>query len=103
MRCSLIGHAHQHQVTSLHRDSKIVRNARSGRQREFRADNAGASLAGRDSMIAALRRLAANQERIDTSKPALAAFKISDKKSWLAAFSTHPPLEVRIAALESGR
>lgn len=73
------------------------------RQREFRADAAGASLAGRESMIAALRRLAANQERIDTSKPALAAFKISDKKSWLSAFSTHPPLEKRIAALESGR
>ena len=72
------------------------------RQREFRADAAGAALAGRDSMIAALRRLATTKELIDTSKPALAALKISDKKSRFAAFSTHPPLEERIAALEAG-
>jgi heat shock protein HtpX len=73
------------------------------RKREFRADAAGANLAGRESMLAALRRLATTTELIDTSKPALAAFKISDKKSWLAAFSTHPPLAERIAALEMGR
>jgi heat shock protein HtpX len=73
------------------------------RRREFVADAAGASRAGRESMIAALRRLATTTDRIDTSNAALAAFKISDKKSWLSAFSTHPPLEERIAALESGR
>ncbi len=73
------------------------------RRREFHADAAGAHLAGRESMIAALRRLATTTNRIDTSNAALAAFKISDKKSWLAAFSTHPPLEERIAALEMGR
>jgi heat shock protein HtpX len=73
------------------------------RRREFHADAAGANLAGRESMIAALRRLATTTDRIDTSNAALAAFKISDKKSWLAAFSTHPPLEERIAALETGR
>lgn len=73
------------------------------RRREFRADAAGASLAGRESMVAALRRLATTTDRIDTSNAALAAFKISDKKGWLAAFSTHPPLEERIAALEAGR
>jgi heat shock protein HtpX len=73
------------------------------RRREFYADAAGANLAGRDSMIAALRRLATTTDRIDTSNAALAAFKISDKKSWLAAFSTHPPLQERIAALETGR
>lgn len=73
------------------------------RRREFRADAAGARIAGRENMIAALRRLVTTTDRIDTSQPALAAFKISDKKSWLAAFSTHPPLEERIAALESGR
>jgi heat shock protein HtpX len=73
------------------------------RKREFRADAAGANLAGRESMLAALRRLATTTELIDTSKPALAAFKISDKKAWLSAFSTHPPLEERIAALEMGQ
>src|SRR6185312_13332201 len=72
------------------------------RQREFRADAAGAALAGRDSMIAALRRLQTTTQLIDTSKPALATFKIADKKSRLSAFSTHPPLEERIAALEAG-
>jgi heat shock protein HtpX len=73
------------------------------RRREFHADNAGAALAGRESMIAALERLQKNSEMIDTSNPALAAFKISGKKGWLMAFSTHPPLEVRIAALRAGR
>jgi heat shock protein HtpX len=73
------------------------------RQREFRADAAGASLAGRANMIAALRRLQGTQELIEPGQPSLAAFKISGVKGWLEAFSTHPPLEVRIAALERGR
>ncbi len=74
------------------------------RRREFRADAGGAALAGRENMAAALRRLLSTQQAVDTSNPALAAFKIAGKKagkkSWMAAFSTHPPLEVRIAALE---
>lgn len=73
------------------------------RQREFRADAGGADLAGRENMAAALRRLKTTREAIDTSNPALAAFKIAGKKRWMAAFSTHPPLEVRIAALERPR
>src|SRR5688572_7273788 len=36
------------------------------RHREFRADYGGATLAGRDRMVAALRRLASNQELVDT-------------------------------------
>lgn len=73
------------------------------RQREFRADAGGAELAGRENMAAALRRLMSTQEAVDASNPALAAFKIAGKKRWMAAFSTHPPLEMRIAALERGR
>ncbi len=73
------------------------------RHREFRADAAGASLAGRENMIGALRRLASNAELVDTGHAALATMKISGKKSWLQAFSTHPPIEARIAALQSGR
>ncbi len=73
------------------------------RHREFRADAAGASLAGRENMIGALRRLASNAELVDTSHAALATMKISGKKGWLQAFSTHPPIEERIAALQSGR
>ncbi len=70
------------------------------RQREFRADYGGAQLAGRPHMIAALRRLAANRELVETQHAALAAFKISGAHSWMALLSTHPPLEERIAALE---
>lgn len=72
------------------------------RAREFRADAGGAALAGRQNMLAALQRLAANKELVDTSQPALATMKISGKKGWMALFSTHPPLEERIAALQRG-
>jgi len=70
------------------------------RQREFRADHGGATLAGRDRMLAALRRLAANRELVETQHQALATLKISGKRSWMVLLSTHPPLEARIAALE---
>jgi len=70
------------------------------RQREFRADAGGAHLAGRPRMLAALKRLAANRELVDTSHAALASFKISGARGMMALLSTHPPLEARIAALE---
>jgi heat shock protein HtpX len=73
------------------------------RQREFRADHGGASLAGRDRMIAALRRLQANHELVDTRHEALATMKINGAGRWMVFFSTHPPLEVRIAAHENAR
>jgi len=68
------------------------------RQREFRADHGGATLAGKAEMLAALRRLGANRALIDPRHEALATMKISGK--WTGLFSTHPPLEQRIAALE---
>jgi heat shock protein HtpX len=70
------------------------------RQREFRADAGGASLAGRGSMVAALRRLLASQGRVDDSNPEYATMKIAGGKGFLALLATHPPLEQRIAALE---
>lgn len=70
------------------------------RQREFRADRGAASLAGRDRMIAALRRLATNRELVDTRHEALATAKINGTRGWMVFFSTHPPIEARIAALE---
>ena len=73
------------------------------RQREFRADRGGATLAGRDRMIGALRRLAANRELVDTRHEALATMKINGAGRWMVFFSTHPPLETRIAALEKAR
>jgi heat shock protein HtpX len=72
------------------------------RHREFHADAAGARLAGRGNMIAALKRLQATVESVDNSSPALAAFKISNRPGWMSLFSTHPPLAQRIAALERG-
>jgi len=71
------------------------------RQREFRADAGGAALAGRGAMTAALRRLASFQGRVDNARaPELATLKIAGGRSPLMQLlSTHPPLELRIAAL----
>jgi heat shock protein HtpX len=73
------------------------------RYREFRADAGGAHLAGRERMLGALRRLAANHELVDTSHQALATMKINGAPGWAKLFSTHPPLEARIAALQNQR
>jgi len=71
------------------------------RQREFRADAGGASLAGRGKMIAALKRLQAAHAPALPDK--LAAFGISGQGAGglRRLFMTHPPLEERIAALEA--
>jgi len=74
------------------------------RHREFRADHGGATLAGRERMIGALRRLAANAEAVETQHQALATMKINGgARGWATLFSTHPPLADRIAALENFR
>ncbi|MGO8755929.1 MAG: protease HtpX [Gallionellaceae bacterium] len=70
------------------------------RQREFRADAGGASLAGRQKMIAALERLKMNQEQAMLPEK-MAAFGISGGKGFSRLFMTHPPLEERIDALRS--
>ncbi len=74
------------------------------RQREFRADAGGASLAGRNKMIAALRRLQLTSKQAHLPDQ-LAAFGISGGKGAGLAhlFMSHPPLEDRIAALEARR
>jgi heat shock protein HtpX len=71
------------------------------RQREFRADRGGASLAGGGAMIAAL-------ERLNSLHPAplpekMAAFGIAGggAHGFKRLFMTHPPLEERIAALRA--
>jgi len=73
------------------------------RQREFRADHGGASLAGRKNMIAAL-------ERLDRLHPAplpekMAAFGIAGggASGIKRLFMTHPPLADRIAALKAAQ
>lgn len=70
------------------------------RHREFRADKGGAELAGRESMIGALRRLMQTKELVDPHAGSLASFKIAGGKSWMLLFASHPPLEERIAALQ---
>jgi heat shock protein HtpX len=71
------------------------------RQREFRADAGGAKLAGRQSMIRALRGLQRIHEPPQLPK-AVEAFGISGGAGAgiMRLFMSHPPLEERIAALE---
>lgn len=74
------------------------------RQREFRADAGGAHVAGRDKMIAALRRLEIVHTENENALPkSLAAFGISGRSSWLRFLMSHPPLEERIKRLMQGR
>lgn len=72
------------------------------RRREFRADVAGARLAGRHSMIAALQRLRSEQGLPADMPGELTAFGITGgfKEGMKKLFMTHPPLETRIAALQ---
>ncbi len=72
------------------------------RQREFRADAGGASLAGREKMIAALERLKMNHEQASLPKQ-MAASGISGGSAMGKLFMTHPPLDERIAALRAAR
>jgi len=71
------------------------------RQREFRADEGGAKLAGTHKMIAALKRLQAGQAPAELPDQ-LTAFGISGirRSKFGALFLSHPPLEQRIASLE---
>lgn len=75
------------------------------RYREYRADHGGATLAGRESMIRALEGLRRSVEIVDpyAQQPAaMQAMKISSRGGLLRLFSTHPPLEERIARLRMG-
>lgn len=72
------------------------------RLREFRADAGGARYAGKSHMIGALQGLQSSFNLIDAnSSPSFQSFKISSKPGgFLRFFSTHPPLEERIARLQ---
>lgn len=75
------------------------------RYREFRADSGSAQYVGKDKMIKALQRLQQLMDKTPTDDraPAFNAMKISSHGSWLALFSSHPPLEKRIEALQKYR
>lgn len=71
------------------------------RYREYRADEAGATLADRGAMIRALQRLQAETSAgVESPLPSsMRAFGISGGMSNL--FASHPPLEARIQALRN--
>jgi heat shock protein HtpX len=73
------------------------------RRREFRADAGGARLAGRQKMIDALQALQRAHEPQDLPGE-FAAFGIAGGigSGFRKLFMSHPPLEVRIAALREG-
>ncbi len=73
------------------------------RHREYRADLGSARYVGKTQMIAALKKLASLKDEFtqeNAQKSSVAALQIStySVSKW---FSTHPPLEERIQALEA--
>jgi heat shock protein HtpX len=72
------------------------------RRREFRADAASAGLLGTPApMIGALKRLGGIEP---TALPeSIKALGINDRPGFMSLFSTHPPIEQRIAALQQPR
>ncbi len=73
---------------------------RFSRWREYRADAAGAELASRSGMIRALQRLKAETEMPNELPDSMVAFGIRNGKM-AALFSSHPPLDSRIEALQN--
>jgi heat shock protein HtpX len=77
------------------------------RRREFRADRGSANYAGKAKMISALQALRGQVNRVmpPQQNEQFASFKISSGKmgGFRALFSTHPPLEDRIAALQNNQ
>lgn len=73
------------------------------RRREYRADEGGAKLSSRESMIGALEAL--KRASAPEMPENMAAFGISASKGGglRALFTTHPPLDERIAALRAMR
>lgn len=73
------------------------------RRREFVADAAGARLGSRNGMIAALQRLQRESNVPNQLPDSMQAFGIASgkRKGIKALFTTHPPLEDRIAALRN--
>jgi heat shock protein HtpX len=70
------------------------------RQREFRADRGSAEYLGAARpMINALARLGGMEP--GALPQSIKAMGINDRPGWMALFSTHPPIESRIAALQA--
>ena len=74
------------------------------RYREYRADEAGARLAGTGAMVNALARLKAETEMPDQMPDTLRAMAITKGQTRSLVeqlFASHPPLDDRIAALKA--
>jgi heat shock protein HtpX len=75
------------------------------RYREYRADRGGADLAGKEKMISALMALSRAYPQLalikEESNPNFKSMQISGKASVMKLFSSHPPLEERIAILKN--
>ncbi|MFO1364152.1 MAG: protease HtpX [Burkholderiales bacterium] len=70
------------------------------RQREFRADRGSADYLGSPQpMMKALARLGGLEP--GALPESVKAMGINDRPGWMALFSTHPPIEQRIAALQA--
>ena len=74
------------------------------RQREYRADSGGARLAGRENMIGALRALD-RAHRPSSLPESMQAFGIAPgvPTGLRRLFTSHPPIEERIRALQAGQ
>ncbi|MGK0406100.1 MAG: heat shock protein HtpX [Oleispira sp.] len=71
------------------------------RRREFRADEAGAALTSNAAMASALMRLKETYDQPSELSGELVAFGIRGEGKLSALFSSHPPLDDRIAALQN--
>ncbi len=71
------------------------------RQREFRADQGGAKLAGKGNMIGALEELRAAHHPLPAQMAAFGIASGARAGGLKRLFMSHPPLEERIAALQA--
>ena len=75
------------------------------RRREFSADRFAAQTVGKESMISALQSINRWVNQVQhqyQTEDALATMKISGQaQSFMQIFSTHPPIEARVAALQA--
>ncbi len=73
------------------------------RFREYRADEGGAHIAGKEKMIMALQKLEEVVQLRDpkSDQPAFQSMKISTQSGFFHLFASHPPLEKRIERLKT--
>jgi heat shock protein HtpX len=71
------------------------------RRREFRADRGGADLAGKGNMIEALQMLKRSQGQPMPQQMQAFGINTGSTEGFMRLFMSHPPLDERIAALQS--